>query len=141
MKLFFDTSALIKNYVEERGSDKVEELLNQAENVCVSSILEIETPSVFKRLLLEKAVSLNDYEILKHEFETDYRFFTSVDLSGPVIERAKLVIEIHSLKSFDSIHLATALLLADEIDYFIACDEKLIKAASKEGLKVITILS
>jgi len=137
LKLLFDTSALVKNYVVERGSDKVEELLNQAENVCVSSILEIETASVFKRFLLEKAVSLNDYEILKHEFETDYRFFTPVDLSGPVIERAKSVIEKHYLKSLDAIHLATALLLIDEIDYFIACDEKLVKAAAKEGLKVI----
>jgi len=137
LKLFFDTSALIKNYIIESGSDKVEELLNQAENVYISSILEIETISVFKRLLLEKAVSSNEYEILKNEFETDYSFFTPADLSGPVIERAKLVIESHYLKSLDAIHLATALLLIDEIDYFIVCDEKLIKAAVKEGLKVI----
>lgn len=137
MRLFFDTSALIKNYIQESGSDRVDSLLSEAEIIYVSSILEIETVSTFKRLQIEKAITENEYKILKREFETDYNYFITADLTINVIEKAKTVIEKYYLKSLDAIHLAAATLLADEIDYFICCDEKLLKAAEKEGIKII----
>jgi len=137
MRLFFDTSALIKNYIQETGSDKVESLMTDSEIIYVSSILEIETVSTLKRLLIDKAITEKEYIILKREFETDYQFFIAADLTSAVIEKAKTVIEKHYLKSLDAIHLAAAVLLADEIDYFIACDEKLLKAAKKEGINII----
>ena len=47
MNLFCDTSALIKKYIVETGSEKFDKLLNKADNVYVSSITEIETISAF----------------------------------------------------------------------------------------------
>jgi len=62
MKLFFDTSALIKKYIIEDGSKKVDELMNKAESIIVSVITEIEVYSTFKRLLIEKAINEIDYK-------------------------------------------------------------------------------
>ena len=54
-----------------------------------------------------------------------------------ITSNAKLLIDKYQLKTLDSIQLGTALLLKDEIDYFIVCDSKLVKAGKKEGLKII----
>lgn len=137
MNLYFDTSALIKKYIDERGSDRVDELLEKADDVYISSILEIETISTFNRLLLEKAISTNDYKLLKSEFETDLQFFKIVNLDETIILKAKNIIEIYKLKSLDAIHLASAVALSGDADYFIVCDDKLIKSGRKEGLKII----
>jgi len=137
MNLFFDTSALIKKYIMEEGTDNVDDLMNKADRVYVSSTTEIETLSTFRRLLIEKAINENDYKILKKEFETDYQFYTRVDFDDSIVTNAKLMIEKYQLKSLDSIQLGTMLMLKDEIDFFVVCDDKLIKAGKKERLKII----
>ncbi|MFH0974891.1 MAG: type II toxin-antitoxin system VapC family toxin [Spirochaetota bacterium] len=137
MNFFFDTSALIKKYIIENGSDKVDKLLNEAENVYISAITEIETFSTFKRLLIEKAIDKEEYEILKNEFETDFQYYSIINFDKSISSNAKSLIEKYQLKSLDSIQLGTALYLKDEIDFFVVCDEKLIKSGKQEGLKVI----
>ncbi|HPI15196.1 MAG TPA: type II toxin-antitoxin system VapC family toxin [Spirochaetota bacterium] len=137
MTLFFDTSALIKRYVIEEGSKKVDELMDKADTIIVSVITEIEAYSTFKRLLIEKAISDTDYKTLLNEFDIDYPYFTHIIFDNLITSNAKLLIDKYQLKTLDSIQLGTALLLKDEIDYFIVCDSKLVKAGKKEGLKII----
>lgn len=137
MNLFFDTSALIKKYIIENGSDKVDDLMNKADSIFVSSITEIETYSTLKRLLVEKAISNNDYEILKNELNIDYPYFNQVPFDVDISNNAKLLIEKYQLKTLDSIQLGSVLNVNGQIDYFIVCDGKLLKSARKEKLKVI----
>lgn len=137
MILFFDTSALIKRYISEKGSENVDALMNRCGSIVVSAITEIEACSTFKRLLVEKAISAGDYTVLLSEFEKDYPFFTSVVFDQTVAANAKLLIEKYQLKTLDSIQLGTALLYKDEIDYFVACDMKLIQSGKKEGLRTV----
>lgn len=140
MNLYFDTSALIKYFIIEKGSDKVDALMNKADNVFVSAITEIETFSTFKRLLIEKAIDANDYKILINEFETDYQFYTHINFDELISKNAKELIEKYQLKTLDSIQLGTAILLKDDIDFFVACDVKLLKSGKKEGFKIINPL-
>ena len=137
MTLFFDTSALIKRYVIEKKKKKVDELMDKADTIIVSVITEIEAYSTFKRLLIEKAISDTDYKTLLNEFDIDYPYFTHIIFDNLITSNAKLLIDKYQLKTLDSIQLGTALLLKDEIDYFIVCDSKLVKAGKKEGLKII----
>ncbi len=137
MRLFLDTSALIKKYIHEKGSEKVDDLLSRARTVIVSAITEIEACSTFRRLLAEKAISGSDYKTLMNEFETDFPYFTRIVFDEFVSSNAKLVIEKHQLKTLDSIQLGTALMLKSEFDNFVACDSKLIRAGRKEGLRII----
>lgn len=140
MNYFFDTSALIKKYIFENGSDKVDELINQADNIFISTITEIETFSTFKRLLIENAISKNDYEVLKNEFKIDYQYYNQVSFDIDTSNNAKMLIDKYQLKTLDSIQLGSALLVNNEIDYFVVCDDKLIKSGKKEKLKIINPL-
>ncbi len=137
MNLFIDTSALIKKYIDEPGSGHIDKIMNEAEQIFISAITEVETFSTFKRLLIENVIDGNDYKILKNEFETDYQYYTHVNFDVSISNNAKLLIEKYQLKSLDSIQLGTAILLKDEIDFFVVCDDKLIKSGRKEGLKII----
>lgn len=141
MRLFFDTSALIKKYIFEEGSDRVDDIMNKADRIIVSVITEIEACSTFKRLLTENAISENDYKTLMNEFEIDYPYYSHIILDNLITSNAKLLIEKYQLKTLDSIQLGTAVLLKDEIDFFVVCDSKLVRTGKKEGLKVLNPVS
>lgn len=136
MNILCDTSALIKKYIIETGSEKFDALMNEADNVYISAITEIETISTFKRLLIEHAIDREDYGLLIDEFEFDCQYYSIIPFNDQIVKNAILSIDTYQLKTLDSIQLGTAIFIKDEIDYFVVCDEKLIKAASKERIKV-----
>lgn len=137
MNIFCDTSALIKKYILEAGSDKLDAVMGEADAVYISAITGIEAVSTFKRLLLERAIDKNDYRLLIDEFEFDCRYYSIIPFDDLAVRNAIKSIEAYQLKILDSIQLGTAMAVNDEIDYFVACDEKLVKAAIKEKIEVI----
>jgi predicted nucleic acid-binding protein len=136
MILFFDTSALIKRYITETGSKKVDELLDAAESIVISPVTKIETFSTINRLLMEKVISEKNYELLKSNIDYDFKDFEALSLSKKLQERAIELVEKHRLKTLDSIQLA-ACLHRRKIWSFIVSDLKLKRAAQAEGLEVI----
>ena len=134
MNCFFDTSALIKNYVEETGSEKVSALMEEADEIFVSEITIIECFSTLKRILSERLISESDYIRLKKEIQYDFEFFSRVGLSP---KNCEPLIDEYQLKTLDSIQLAASLSVSDEIDAFICCDKKLLKAAEAENLETL----
>ena len=78
MNYFFDTSALLKKYIEEDGSEKTENILEIADIIHVSDITLIECISTFKRLMIEKLIEENEYRLLKKECAYDFRFFSVI---------------------------------------------------------------
>jgi predicted nucleic acid-binding protein len=134
MNYFFDTSALIKNYIEETGSEKVSALMEEAEEIFVSEITIIECFSTLKRILSERLIRESDYLHLKDEIQYDFGFLSKVGISP---ESCEQLIDKYQLKSLDSIQLAASLSVSDEIDTFICCDKKLLKAAEAENLETL----
>ncbi|MBK7058742.1 MAG: type II toxin-antitoxin system VapC family toxin [Leptospiraceae bacterium] len=51
MKSFFDTSSLVKKYIDESGSDTVTELFQNSDEVVLSPITRIEFQSALQRLV------------------------------------------------------------------------------------------
>jgi len=137
MNYFFDTSALIKNYIEEKGSQKVEEILKSADSVFVSSVTVIEESSTLRRLLNQKMLTLKEYELISDEIKFDLKYFHTVPLDDEIINLSIDIIIKFQLKTLDSIQLACAIALQNEIANFVCCDLKLNNAAAKAGLKVI----
>ena len=137
MNLYFDTSALLKRFVEENGSDVVGKLFSASNQIYISLITQVEAISALRRLLNDKEISLHDFRHILNEIETDLTFYHTVDMTNEVMDLAKECIIQHQLKSLDSIQLASAIAVKKEIDLFVACDEKLLRAAKKEKFKVI----
>ena len=140
MVLFFDTSALIKRYIYEDGTDSVEKFLDRAKKVIVSAFTKLEAYSASRRLLQEKRYSKAKYKIVLNEIELDFNFYTVVVYDEEIEENAKILIDKYQLKTLDALQLASCQRHTAIIESFISCDEKLLKAANEEGLAVINPL-
>lgn len=136
MKCFFDTSALIKNYIEETGSEAVSNVLSSADVVFVSDLTLIECFSTVRRLAVETRITEDEYARLKDEMRHDFAYFTKVDIREAIPYCEKLI-DTHQLKTLDSMQLASSLCVRAEIQSFVCCDKRLLAAAEIEQLSTI----
>lgn len=139
MNYYYDTSALIKNYIDEAGSECVSNLLDQSDIVFVSEITLIECFSTLKRILLENLITQKDYDFVKDEIKKDFKYFTILDIETAIPECERLI-DQYQLKTLDSIQLSSALNIESRLDGFVCCDKKLIGVVEKEKLKIINPL-
>jgi predicted nucleic acid-binding protein len=137
MKLFFDTSALIKRYIDETGSQYVDRLFFETDEIFVAPITEIECISTIKRLRVEHQIKANDYNHLMKEIREDFSYFSVIEFSEHLVEVSIRLIEKYQLKTLDSIQLSSALKVKDQIENFIVSDNKLKATAHREQFSII----
>ena len=112
MILYLDTSSLVKLYVEEEDSDAVRLLVDQAAVVTTSVVAYPEARSALARLRREDRLTDEEYGELKQDLERDWSSFLTLHVSERIWRHAGELTEIHALRGFDSIHLASYLELA-----------------------------
>jgi uncharacterized protein len=134
MNIFFDSSALAKRYIEEEGSDQVDELCQRAETLKISILCIPEVFSALNRRHREGVISGSDYNHIKKQFSTDIGDAILVDLTADVITRTVALLENHSLRAMDAIHIACA--LESQTDLFVSADQRQLTAAQNEDLAV-----
>ena len=138
MNIYLDTSALVKLYIDEDGSDIVNDHTDRATIVSTSRIAYAEVLSAFIRCKDEKVLSKNNYDKCITCFKFDWEMYFVIEVSEKIVEIAGNLIESHSIRGFDSIHLASAMVLRKEINQsidFMCWDNRLLEAAKKEGFK------
>ncbi len=138
MILYLDTSSLVKLYVEEDESSKVDALVRSSDLTATSIIAYAETRAAFARRFREKAFEKVEYDRIKEHFEGDWARYFVLNVTGDLVFLAGDLAEKHSLRGFDSIHLASALTLQRTIDsplIFSCFDDRLEKAAVSEELE------
>ncbi|MGL4176958.1 MAG: type II toxin-antitoxin system VapC family toxin [Dermatophilaceae bacterium] len=122
--IYVDTSALVKLVIQEPESDAVDRYLTDAELVS-SALLLVEA----RRGALRRApASLPHLDLVLRRVEL-------VAMSSAVVEAASRLPD-PALRSLDSIHLATALLVRDDVDAVLTYDDRLATAATAHGLTV-----
>jgi len=109
MIVYFDTSALVKRYIEEAGSREVNALWED-ENATLGSVI---ITQVEMAAALQKAVRLNNApEALLAEiwqdFLDDWGSFTRIQVSTVTVERASQISFAYKLRGYDALHLAAA---------------------------------
>ncbi|MEN8218618.1 MAG: type II toxin-antitoxin system VapC family toxin [Pseudomonadota bacterium] len=136
-KVFFDTSAFVKRYVNESGSQRVIEICRQADELAMSIISPPEVISTLCRLVREGTLSAEEYEQTKAQFLTDLENVTICDITPEVMMQTTRCLENHTLRAMDAIHLGCALCYAS--DSFVSSDHRQIQAALGMGLEVVEI--
>jgi len=122
---YADTSAVIKLLAEERCSAAFASFYDDhADGEWVSSaLLRIE---VTRAVLRARPALLPDARDL-------LTAFSYIAIDDDIVEAAASEPD-RMLRSLDAIHLATARLLAPELDVLVSYDDRLIKAAAQAGL-------
>ena len=137
MRLFLDSSALVKRYVPEKGSEAVFELCAEAEKLGVSVLGHVEIFSALCRLRREGKLTSLLYSMTKREVLQDLR---DADLCGVTEECLSLsvsLLEENPLRAMDALHVAAALEWKAEL--FASADAQQLRAAKKAGLEVRAI--
>jgi len=137
VRYFFDTSALLKRYINEKGHAETEKLFDHADKIIVSSFTQVECASSFKRLWHTEMITKNEYQKLNAELNLDFPFFESAPFDDEVKNIALKILEKHIMKALDTIQLATLIHTSSEVDAFVVCDQKLKKYGLHEGFLII----
>lgn len=137
MILYLDTSSLIKLYVEEEGSSHVRQLVDAAAVVTTSVVAYPEARAALARHRRDRAITPSEFDRSKGDFERDWPSLLRIDLTEPLYRQAGDLAERHSLRGFDSLHLASFLTLdtlraSGEAVIFSSFDEHLNRAARLE---------
>jgi predicted nucleic acid-binding protein len=134
VKTFFDSSAFAKRYVEEIGSQLVDDICLNAKIVSLSVICAPEILSALNRRVREKSLSLQGYFTIKQHLSDDIRDAVIVNLLPEVIATSTKLLEASPLRAMDALHVACALVWGAEL--FVSSDKQQITAAKKAGLKI-----
>lgn len=130
MKAFLDTSALIKKYVLEPGSDKLERYLEKISEIVVAPLYGIELNSALERRLNEGTLSHLQIATIRQEAARDLNYFSRVIWNESLERKAIEMIKKYCLKTLDSVQLASGMLADAEL--FLTSDQDLYKIAFKE---------
>jgi hypothetical protein len=134
MRIFFDSSAFVKRYVREAGTDVVLGWCDRASEIGLSGIALPEIVSAFCRLRREGKIDGTQYRQLKTLLLADIEDAAICDLTPTVLAAAISSLETNTLRGMDAIHIGSAVALKAEI--FISADERQLGAASRAGLRV-----
>lgn len=134
---FLDTSALIKLYIAEEGSERLVQRVEDR-SVAVSDLAFAEVHATLARRLRESLLTIAEYQLTTRRFAADWQGLIRVAVSQAVLQRVPDLCQRHPLRSADALHLASALILRKEdlSITFVACDHQLLAAASEEKLPV-----
>lgn len=133
MKLFLDSSAFAKRFVEEAGSQEVEILCSQATELGLSVICVPEIISALNRRLREKSLARRGYAQVKQRVAEDVRDTVVINLTPEVVRSSIEILETTPVRTMDAIHIACA--VAWGADLFASADHRQIAAARTVGLK------
>ena len=135
MRVFFDTSAFVKRYIAEPGTDKVVEICRQAEQLVLCVICLPEMISTLNRLVREGKLSADDYRNVRDLILREIEDVEICFLTPDVVSRTIKCLENSPLRAMDALHLGCALMVGP--DLFVSSDQRQIEAAKREGLTVV----
>jgi predicted nucleic acid-binding protein len=107
MTLYVDTSSLIKLYVAETGSDAVRQLVDDASVVATSVVAYAETRAALARLHRDRVLTASELAFTRKAFDEQWRSYLTLEATDSLCRAAGELAEKHSLRGFDSIHLAS----------------------------------
>lgn len=140
MKFYFlDTSALVKRYHSEKGTDRIDKIFAEDDRaIVISSISITEIVSALNRKKEDKIISKEDLEIALSKFFHDaIKDFLVLELDGEHIKSSIMLVMKRNIRTLDALQLAVALGMKELKVTFVCADKKLASVAEKEGLQTI----
>ena len=140
---YFDTSALIKRYVDESGRREVLQLLRR-HDCATSAVLPVELRSALRRRVAEGTIDRERVPDILKRFGTDRAFWALVEVNRDVLAAAETLVAAHPLRTLDAIHVASAQLfnarVGSDAVVFVSADKRQAEVAVAIGLSTRLIV-
>lgn len=136
---YFDTSALIKRYVDEAGRREVLQLLRRHDCV-TSAVVSVELRSALRRRVSQGALDSARVPEILRRVTTDRAYWTLVEIGTDVLAAAETLVATHPLRTLDAIHVASAQFFAARVTeselIFVSADVRQTAAAAAVGMTI-----
>lgn len=136
--IFVDTSALVKLYLTEAGSEEMVALALRRK-MAASVLTYAEVHATLARLLRSGDLTVDEHAELADAFEVDWSEMTRLPLDSRTLDLVPDLCTRHPLRASDAVQLASAVVFRESglnID-FVCSDERLKSAGAGEGFAVV----
>ena len=127
MFLYFDSSALVKRYVDEPHSEAVGHLMDEALAIGTSAISRVEVGAALARAARANRLDAAGARGAQEQFAEDWPDFGKVPLANSLLTRAETLAWKHGLRAYDAVQLAAALV----------CEEALTKPRREHPFRML----
>lgn len=139
---FLDTSALVKHYRMEAGSERIDALFADAESdLLISELGIVEFASTFQRLKNRREIEADAFSraLDRFTFDTTHRL-TVLEFRSDSIKLARELVLKRSLRTLDALQVACALSAKSDDLVFASADTHLLTAARTNDLQILNPL-
>ena len=139
---FFDSSALVKAYIAETGTNWVRTILDDEQHqIYISQLTELEVVAALTRRFRIGDLTLEERDQAAHDVRQDCASYLVIDITDEIVEAAIDLALRHNLRAYDAAQLASALkarnVLSNNHGYtgliLISADLELNDASASEG--------
>jgi uncharacterized protein len=141
--IYLDSSALVKRYLKETGTDVVNSIILSSKAKATSKLSYPEILSAFARKHRTNEIGHGLFHSAINKFEGDWLQLYVIEFSDEILQPIKQVSQKYPLKAADTVHLASALWLRSSTKAdvtFVASDSRLLEAAQRENLQIVNPL-
>jgi uncharacterized protein len=141
---FLDSSALVKRYISETGSNWVCNLFDPSlgNQFFIAAIAGVEIVSAITRRAKNGSINVTDVIAVRNQFKQDFQTeYQIIEISEKIINSAINIAELYALRGYDAVQLASGrelntLCIANGLTgvNFVSADNNLNTAASGERL-------
>jgi uncharacterized protein len=137
VSVYFDTSAFVKLFITEAGSDLARALWNSDDLLATNRATYIEARAAVAAA--RRAGRVQEPERASQALEDRFRELEVVELTSEIARTAGDLAEKHLLRGYDALHLASSLALPGDPVVMVTWDRELAVAAYRSGLDLAGI--
>ena len=141
MIAYFDTSALVPLIIDEPSSEPAGRFWDQSTRVVSSRLVYPEARAAVARARRMERITSTTSRRAVAELDELLTQIDIVELDLSLSQRAGELAELHDLRGYDAVHLASAERVADREVVVVAGDEDLVRAAQDLGLSTASTRS
>ena len=147
--VYLDSSSIVKRYVEEKGSDLIDQVYSKSEageQRIAFSLWNIgEAIGVFDRYLSRRLISLEEFATARSDLVSETLKLSRLEslvvlpVTSEVLVQSWTYVVKHHIYEADALQISSG----KEVDcvLFLGADKRLIEAASAEGLNAVDVES
>jgi predicted nucleic acid-binding protein len=138
--LYLDTSALVKLYVAETGTEVVASAVERAQALATVRITYADARSAFAQHARARGIAAGALRHVVRHLDEEWGQYSIVEVTDALVRRAGVLAERHRLRGYDAVQLSAAvdLRIAGAADVaFASFDARLNQAARRERMAVL----
>jgi predicted nucleic acid-binding protein len=134
--VYFDSSALVKLVVEERGSELAARLWNECDAAVSCRLARVEVSAALAASARNGVLGPAELLGSQHQWQRYWAYVRPVELTTAVGNAAAALAAEHALRGADAVHLASALAVPADDVVIAVWDRRLHAGARRAGLAV-----